>query len=874
MRSCVLACVALLACGSQEIVDLSGEGTPSAADATVGAADGYAASEAPPTIAIVSPPDGVTMDAETVTVTGTAWGWKGVAAVKVRSSKNVFVPASDTSVGFRTWSVTLPLAPGDSEVVARVVDTFGATAEASVTVHRPLGPYDGTAPVLAVQAPEDGFETSTDALLVTGTAYDPAGVALVEITVDSGPWVLAETDDAFEHFALPVAIPPGPAVIAVRAADVFGNETGTTVVGQSLVPVDSVPPQLSITSPGDGATLSSDSFAVKGTAADAAGLFAVEVKVGDGPWLAADSQNGFENWQRSVAIVGPTTIRAKATDANGLTALAQISVDLGGVGGWGPAVPISLTWAPPDYATQSLELDKSQVVELFTPAKQKKIVLLKLAPTPLVKNSLAYVQGACGSGWWKAGFSDAGCPWDWSEREKNIWRLMTMTPANVNVEGTSIAGVAELAATLNGFGLIDSFSEILAAALGIGLYDEIVSPEHVGKAMVEKVMGTHPNTNPDHTFSITLEDAMSDMETLGPRYDAKGTHPGFIDSTYPTIAAVMEPDFKMHFAATSNLQWHDGIDLDTVSKGYVPVIADVTGPTYDDVLEFDFLSQDGFWVTGLTPNPTVTLWLKLYEHDGWVPEGTTTGPLPRGNSPVWNDNPWEIESVLGWSAWFKYQDRRAGCDLCLGKEDGALLWEVPILGTDESEIVVGRAGYDKDGTFGQNGVPDNFDVIDPNPAGWMRTWTLFGLGDPPAPQYLWDMIMTVSERRLQDGGVAEGEGDMLMELPDIEVGMTGAQMVAAMRPSLESQTSELSKMLIGPDLTQGDDVDVWIDHDDAGDVVLVSREQGFFADEAHTQPIGLTVTPNAGETVYIANVRIDIQDVSGPTVLLEVRQKQ
>ena len=97
-----------------------------------------------------------------------------------------------------------------------------------------------------------------------------------------------------------------------------------------------------------------------------------------------------------------------------------------------------------------------------------------------------------------------------------------------------------------------------------------------------------------------------------------------------------------------------------------------------------------------------------------------------------------------------------------------------VLGIDEAELVVGRQGYSK------GGGPENFSKINPNPAGWLRIWTLFGLGSPPKPQYVWDMILGVSQRRLLDGGVKQGQGAVRFELTQVPVGLNADELAAAM----------------------------------------------------------------------------------------------
>jgi hypothetical protein len=381
--------------------------------------------------------------------------------------------------------------------------------------------------------------------------------------------------------------------------------------------------------------------------------------------------------------------------------------------------------------------------------------------------------------------------------------------------------------------------------------------------MIDNVLATHPNVLPGARMPVTMEDALTDMTTLAPRFDAVPGHPGFLDSVFGgTYSQVLLDDFEMTMVATSNLHWHDGVDLAS-GKAYLAIVNDKTGPTFDDVLEFDFLSPATFQVSGIAANPTVDMVFRLFEDDAWISVGDSRTPLPKGNGAAWALDPWELEYVFADASFRDYQDHRVGCDLCLGASSGALLYEA--LGIDEAEIVVGRAGYDKDPFLGgPDGKPENFPTISPNPAGWMRIWTLFGLGSPPAPQYVWDMILEVAERRLLDGGVTQGEGDVRFPLTDIPVGVTGAQLRAATRPVLEGQKSKLSALLLGDYnetaqaldfyLARGADQALYLTFVHPSDPVpagvATHAKPGFFADEALTQKISTTAAGTSGDALH------------------------
>ena len=65
---------------------------------------------------------------------------------------------------------------------------------------------------------------------------------------------------------------------------------------------------------------------------------------------------------------------------------------------------------------------------------------------------------------------------------------------------------------------MDSFSEILAAALNISTTSLIVTASAVADSMVANVVGSHPNATPTGEIIVTLEDCLSDLKSLAKRY--------------------------------------------------------------------------------------------------------------------------------------------------------------------------------------------------------------------------------------------------------------------------------------------------------------------------------------------------------------------
>src|SRR4029079_4677666 len=86
-----------------------------------------------PSVAITSPADGVTIDAGSVQVAGTASSPDGQPSVKVNG-------ISATVAGDGSWSVQVPLSPGANDVVAVVTNAIGVPARDERVVNRPQPP--------------------------------------------------------------------------------------------------------------------------------------------------------------------------------------------------------------------------------------------------------------------------------------------------------------------------------------------------------------------------------------------------------------------------------------------------------------------------------------------------------------------------------------------------------------------------------------------------------------------------------------------------------------------------------------------------------------------------------------------------------------
>lgn len=808
--------------------------------------------QSPPVVRITSPLAAASFPSSmaVIVVEGTAQDDVGVAAVTVSVGPNAAVPAATTDF-FRTWHVTAALPAGPQRIRAVVTDVNGKTSDASLTVTRAPATTDAAPPQLTITTPLAGARTTSASLLVLGTAHDDTGVAKVEArVVGVSEYTVVETSDAYANWRTQVGLAPGASNrVRVRATDLVGNTVEQEVLVTSITAADREPPKLMVLEPIDGANLTVGTVLVRGTATDNVGMAKVEVAGEDGVYVQAASTDGFAAWSRTVSLVtGANHLHVRATDLSDLETVVTVTVSTTFRPEYGPLRSYELRLAAPRDRNVALVLNKAGLGEVIPESVRRSIKILDLDPTTLMTSTMETIKNACGSGWQVATFTPH-CPSAWGQAEVNLWRLLTMTSGNVNVDGTSIAGTRDIASTLATFGLIDDFSTILAETLGLAKTAEIVDTATAVAALKDDLIKTHPNASPDGTLPVTIQDGYTDMRELatkfGPAARPSGApHPGFLDPASPTVSVVMTDQFLMSVNGVSNLTWYDGVDL-SQGKDY---LARLPSPT-SDVITFDFANT--MTVSGLAANPTVSLTFVMREDPRFlasaVLENDQDAPPHPGNGQAWTTDKWLIEYVLVDASYRKYRTRAAY----------EHLYEAPLVGTDEALIAVGKNSNVND-IFGSPRIPHI-----PNPrAGWARFWTLFGLGSPPKAQYLWDMIAEISQIRLRDGGVLEGQGSTKFKLAGLPVGLTGAQIVAQMRPAMEAQKSVLAQRLLGDYRTNNGAVDFYL-AGTAGNLYLYFSHAsdplprpvtyatpGFFSDSALTQKVSTTAAGTSGDSVH------------------------
>ncbi|GEM_PF-1127792 len=191
-----------------------------------------------PTITIDTPPDGSTVSASTVMLSGTAPPSGTVSLQLYNGSANgiQFLQLNQPGTG-SAWSTSqpIPLDPGLNTIVATVTMTNGATAQTKVTVNS-----SAAVPTLAISSPPRDRAVNTAGQSVSGTA---APGATVVATVNGAPVPLTTGSNGSFTLTVPIAA-EGPYQVTITATDPLGNAVSTS----RAIIFDASPPALVVNS--------------------------------------------------------------------------------------------------------------------------------------------------------------------------------------------------------------------------------------------------------------------------------------------------------------------------------------------------------------------------------------------------------------------------------------------------------------------------------------------------------------------------------------------------------------------------------------------------------------------------------------------------
>jgi len=352
------------------------------------------------------------------------------------------------------------------------------------------------------------------------------------------------------------------------------------------------------------------------------------------------------------------------------------------------------------------------------------------------------------------------------QAERNMQALLRMTPDTADLEGTSLASLIDLAPLLG-----VASEQVLADLFKMNVEDTFLSDAAIAATILKQVIATHPNAqtrlgpkneqNPSGvypvspgTLPVTLTDLATNFETFGKRfgpYDAAGSsHPGFVGSTQ---AQVLTDQFAITVRANANALPYKGVDLTSSELASVSSIrSQIEGL-------FDFADPNWMRVEGLVAGePKIdSLTFRIVESSDFVKGGLSPTPLGVGDSAGWLLPPWTLERVV------------------LGAAQGSY-------GKLNSQVAYAAAGK-AEPLFSAR-------VVD----GFQELSVQGGIGSPPAPSYVWDLLLETAQVRLHDGGLREGEGSVEFTLRNVSLGTTSEEIQATVKQNLRASPSSLLEL--------------------------------------------------------------------------------
>ena len=273
------------------------------------------------------------------------------------------------------------LVNGSHSITARATDGSNNTTTSLVVTFVAADPSGGTGtseavpgtvnkpPTVDITAPRNGAVVR-GSVTVTALATDDAGIAKVQFFVD-GSSIGTDTNSAggWRISWNTTRVNNGRRTLRAVATDTNGQTTAHSII--VTVDNDSVP-SLTITGPGDGATIFNVGVVlISANASDDDGVEQVEFFV-DGTSIGVDTiaSNGWSAiWNPSRATIGSHTVRAVATDTIGQTAADSNEVTI-------QALTTVTTPESPEEAATAMAVE--------TPAEGLSATAFSLAPPSLL----------------------------------------------------------------------------------------------------------------------------------------------------------------------------------------------------------------------------------------------------------------------------------------------------------------------------------------------------------------------------------------------------------------------------------------------------------------------------------------------------------
>jgi len=206
---------------------------------------------------------------------------------------------------------------------------FGrVNAAAAVAMAASSSPADSQAPTVALDSPGDGAQVH-GIVTITATAGDNYGVSQVELYVN-GALVSTDQTDAYSYAWDSTQAGDGTATMMVRAIDEAGNRTDSQTIRVTVANVqDTTAPTVKVTSPSEGASVSTRSVSLSASASDDVAVSTLGLYV-DGKLLCTGTTSTACSWNTRKVTAGTShTITAIAADQAGNKGQHSVTVVVG-----------------------------------------------------------------------------------------------------------------------------------------------------------------------------------------------------------------------------------------------------------------------------------------------------------------------------------------------------------------------------------------------------------------------------------------------------------------------------------------------------------------------------------------------------------------
>ncbi|MDB5266654.1 MAG: hypothetical protein JWN89_469 [Parcubacteria group bacterium] len=329
--------------------------TSSSVTVTVSNADAV-----PPTVSLTAPSNGATVSGSSVSVTSTASDNIGVSGVQFKLDSVNLGSEDTTSTYGITWDST-SASNGTHTLVAVARDAAGNYAtSSSITVTVSNVVLDTTAPTVSVTAPTNGAIISGSSVSVTANASDNIGVSGVQFKLDNINLGFEDITSTYGITWNSTSATDGSHILVAVARDAAGNYATSSSITVTVSNSDTTPPTVSISTPGDGVTVSGGAVSVTASASDNISLSGVQFKLDGAVLNAEDTSSPYGiTWDTTGVSNGNYTLLAVARDLGGNRATSSpITVTVsnsasrpgssgggggGGGGGGSPRPPASPT---------------------------------------------------------------------------------------------------------------------------------------------------------------------------------------------------------------------------------------------------------------------------------------------------------------------------------------------------------------------------------------------------------------------------------------------------------------------------------------------------------------------------------------------------